>query len=82
MTAAKKIVGLISGSLMEKNVRIGPPPSMATASRTSLGSEPRAATNRMNTKPSCCQTATVTIVAVAPPDELSHGTSGRCSRPR
>src|SRR6266702_6797439 len=72
-TLANSTVGLINGSLTLKNVRTAELPSTAAASSTSTGSAPSAATNRMNVKPSCCHTATSTIVAVAPCSEPSHG---------
>lgn len=77
MTLAKSTVGLMSGSLMLKNMRTGLLPSTVAASSTSTGTAAKAATNRMNVNPSCCQVATSTIVAVAPAEVLNHGTAGR-----
>src|SRR2546426_12844792 len=81
-TLANRTVGLINGSLIRQNNRLGEAPSTFAASMMSGGRAPSAATNRMNVKPSCCQTATMTIVAVAPEVELSQGTAGRGSAVR
>lgn len=81
-TAANRMVGLISGTLIRNRVRIGPAPSICAASRTSVGTDINEATKSTKVNPTCCHTAISTMVAAAPKPLVSHGTFGIPSSPR